>query len=653
MSRTRRAIGYPALIFSALAVVTLLLGLPAGAQTDEDAADENATVIQILNVVEESDGRVVVDVAIPGSIGELAPVETNFGIAYNGELVDFDVAPLTTSLDVVIAIDTSGSMRGSALRDAKLAASSFVESLPENTQIGVIGFGETVETLAPLTTDRDAVFASIDDLVAVGETRLWDGLVAAADMAASGQSSLPYIVVLSDGDDSISDASQSDAVERLDADQVGLYAVAITSGDATGDALNEAVESVNGIFASINESSGLGSLYEGIAERLSSRYQLTFRRAPSSSGTAVISVAVESAIATARTAVQPVEELASASADSEPDPEGPATVLNIPPESRLGSVPILEPGIFGQSLMLPVGAAAFFLAILIVGALAINPSVDVRLEAVAGADKVAGFNERMSGVADKLVARRDAEGELDKALDAAGLNLRPGEFVMMSVVTTIIAVMMGWLLGGLLLGVALAALTIFAFMIYLSRRASKQRAKFADQLTDTLGILSSSIRAGRGLPQAIELVANEAPAPTAGQFRRIVFETQVGRDMTASMVDVAERMKSQEFFWIARAFDINRELGGDLTEILENISETLRDRRRVDRMIQALSAEGRASGVLMVALPVVMFLFMLWRIPDSASLLYTTNLGRVMLGVGVLGIVVGWFWMRKLVDLKY
>ena len=637
-------------------IVALLLGPLASSATSQDSdtsGTDKSTVIQVLNVVENEDGTVVAEVAIPGVIGDLAPVDTNFGIAYNGDLVDFDVAPVTSSLDVVVAIDTSGSMRGNALRDAKLAAASFIDSLPVESSVAVLGFGETVDVLTELTSDRTAALASVDNLVAIGETRLWDGLIAAADLAAAEEDSIPYVVVLSDGDDSISDASQQDAIRRLDESNVGLYAVAIKSGEATGETLSEAVDAAGGIFASIDESGQLTTLYDEIADRLSSRYQLTFRRDPASSGTAVISVAVDSSIATARTNISPVEQLSSAPNEEDPVPEGPATVLNIPADSRLGSVPALDPGVLGQSLMLPIGAAAFFVAILIVGYMVLNPTVDVRLEAAASADRVAGINERLSGVAQKLVERRDTEGELDKALDAAGLNLRPGEFLMMSLVGTLVASMLGWLVGGVILGLALALLAILLIFAYISRLATRQRAKFADQLTDTLGILSGSIRAGRGLPQAIELVASEAPSPTADQFRRIMFETQVGRDMTVSMMDVAERMKNQEFLWIARAFDINRELGGDLTEILENIADTLRDRRRVDRMVKALSAEGRASGIIMLALPILMFLFTLWRTPESANLLLETNLGRLLLGLGLFGMVVGWFWIRKIVDLKY
>ena len=647
MISLRRGVGLTLVFGVVSAMLGLLLVAPAAGQDDAEQQPDDLTKIQVLNVVEEDDGAVVADIAIPGAIGQLAPVEANFGIAFNGQLIDFSVAPLTSRVDVVIAIDTSGSMRGNPLRDAKLAAAAFVEGLPDEAQIGVIGFGETVEVLTPLTTDRSTVLSSIDNLVAVGETRLWDGLVAASEMGAGVEGTVPYVVVLSDGDDSISDASRDDAVQSLSDTEVGLYAVAITSGETTGTALQQAVDQVDGIFTAISESSELDTLYQGIADRLASRYQLSFRRNPSTSGTAVISVAVDSSVATARTSLRSVEAVA------EPEPEGPEAALNIPVEAQLGSVPAVDPGVFGDSTMLPIGLGAFFAAIFILGLLVVNPAVDVRLEAAAGADRVAGLNERLSAVADRLVAKRDAEGELDKALDAAGLNLRPGEFLLIAQVIVIVAAMAGWLLGGLFFAFVLAAVAVLTVVVYLNRRASKQRNRFADQLTDTLGILAGSIRAGRGLPQAIELVSTEAPSPTSEQFRRIVFETQVGRDLTQSMFSVAARMKSDEFLWIARAFDINRELGGDLTEILDNIAETIRDRQRINRMVRALSAEGRASGWLMLALPILMFLFMMWRTPDSVDLLLTNSLGQMMLGAGILGMISGFVWIRKLVDLKY
>jgi len=116
---------------------------------------------------------------------------------------------------------------------------------------------------------------------------------------------------------------------------------------------------------------------------------------------------------------------------------------------------------------------------------------------------------------------------------------------------------------------------------------------------------------------------------------------------------VSERMKSPDFEWVARAVQINRELGGDLTEVLGNVAETIRDRRRIDRMVQALSAEGRASGWVLLALPFLMFGFLWWRTPDNLDLLLGTSLGRTLLAAALAGMVVGYFWIRRLVNIEY
>jgi tight adherence protein B len=437
-------------------------------------------------------------------------------------------------------------------------------------------------------------------------------------------------------------------VARLQEAEAELYAIAIDTPDGNGQTLREAADDVDGIFSATSGTEELEGLYQSIADRLASRYRLTFDPNRDTGGSVVVSVNANDAVATARTRLVGTEV-----ADTAGNADRPARVLNVPADAQLGIVPTPDPGLLGQQMMLPLGIGAVFLALLVVGFLVVNPAMDVRLDAAAGADRLAGVNERMSGIADRLIARRDSEGELDKALDAAGLNLRPGEFTLMALVGVMFMTMAGWLIGGFGLSALFAMIASVGTLFYLNRRAEKRRKQFADQLTDTLGILIGSLRAGRGLPQAIELVSAEAPSPTSDQFRRILFETQVGRDMTESMMSVSERMKSPDFEWVARAVQINRELGGDLTEVLGNVAETIRDRRRIDRMVQALSAEGRASGWVLLALPFLMFGFLWWRTPDNVDLLLGTSLGRTLLAAALAGMVVGYFWIRRLVNIEY
>jgi len=628
-----------------VAIILCLIAFPASAQPADNE-------IQVLDVIEDGEGGIILEIAIPPAIGEVQPVHANFGLTVDGQIVNFRVDPILEAVDVIIVIDTSGSMRGAAIEAAKAAAVSFLEQLPPEARAAVIGFGATASVAAPLSTDRAASISAVQALDARGETALWDALVLSADVLDSSDTDRPYVVVLSDGDDTVSVASQDEAVAALRSAGAGLYAVAIESPDSNQANLSDAVAAVGGQYLTTSDVATLDELYSDIAERLASRYTLRFTPTSSTLSTVVISVAADGSIATVRTTV------GTESAAIVDTPEEVAQVLNVEDTPQLTSFVAPEPGFLGTSTALSLGAACLFAALAIIAIQLVAPATKVRMsksgKAKAGkGDRVVDINTKVTGATDRLVASKDTDGELDGALDAAGLNLRPGEFVLMSITGIVIAGLVGSVIGGWLVGILMTLAAAFVLYLYVSTRISRRRRKFGDQLTDALGIMTGSLRAGRGLPQAVELVAQEAPSPTKEQFRKIVFETRIGRDMTTSMSAVAERMESEDLKWVTRAVDINRELGGDLTEVLDNVADTIRDRRRVARQVQALSAEGRMSGWVLLSLPVVMFLFLAWRSPEQVGLLLYTTPGRILLGIGLAGMLLGYLWIRKLIDVKY
>jgi tight adherence protein B len=644
------------LLATSVAALLLVLGSPAIGQTTDEGSDEETvsnavdelqSEIQVLDV-DQDDGAVTLIVAVPLSIGQLAPTADNFGIVDGGQLMDFEVRPVTNAVDTIIVIDTSDSMRGAPLEAAKRAASTFIDQLPERSRVGVVGFGETVTIHHEPSEDRAAARDAVASLATSGETALWDGLVTAADLVA--ESDEPFVVVLSDGENTVGTATQDDATARLRSVDATLYAVGIESSETDLVALEASVDAVGGQYFDTTDLTELEALYADIAGRLANRYELVYDTSREDNREVRVSVAVgDSALATATATVGAGGRVEDSLGDTGETPR----TINIPDDARLGIVPSPSPGMVGGANGLWIGAGLLFLAFAVIGTLMTLPSTHVRLDAATGADRVAGVGGRVTGVADRLIANRDSEGTLDKALDAAGLNLRAGEYLVICAAAVVGVSLLFAAVGGAIVGVILGAAAGLAAMAYLSIRAGRRRTQFADQLVDTLGIMIGSLRAGRGLPQAIELVSQEAPTPTSEQFQRVIFETRVGRDMTRSLLDVADRMHNRDFEWVARAIDINRELGGNLTETLANVADTIRDRRRVARQVQALSAEGRASGWVMLALPFVMYLFTLWRTPDSALLLFTHPVGRILLGIGMVGMVIGYFWIRRLVNLKY
>ena len=200
-----------------------------------------------------------------------------------------------------------------------------------------------------------------------------------------------------------------------------------------------------------------------------------------------------------------------------------------------------------------------------------------------------------------------------------------------------------------MLGLLLLIAAVVVPRLWLTRAAENRRGAFADQLEGNLQLIAGSLRAGYGLSQSVATVADEAPSPSKEEFGRIVIETRLGRDLPDSLRATALRMKNEDFGWVADAIAIQQEVGGNLAEILDAVSGTIRDRNNIRRQVQALSAEGRMSAVVLIALPIVLAIAISVVNPGYLDVLFDRPVGRVLLGVGVVLMTMGVVWIRRLV----
>lgn len=613
----------------------------AGAQDD---------VIQVLSVDSSAQPTVELVVAIPPGYGEVPGSSDFFAITESGGRRTVSVQSLTDQVDVVLLIDTSGSMNANgALEAAKVAAGEFIEELPEGARVSVVGFGAEPVVASSMSTDDALHLAAIAELSAAGETALWDALMLSAQVLEESGADQPYVVVLSDGGDTVSQATREDAVAALVDQAAPLYAVALATAESDEVGLVQTIDEVGGEFLRASETSELSGLYLEIAGRLSSRYRLSFEAEGSGDTEVVVSVAVDGAVALARADLN-LDERSSGS------PLVPSSLNSAPVAAELGLVVGPPPGPLAQPWLLWAGAAGMFAALALVISQFSSPSLEVRsIGSRVGqtGSRVSEIRDGLTRGADQLVARGDSEQSFDTTLDAAGINLRAGEFLVLTGACVVAASLVGSVtagsVGALVLGLVAALVALALVQIKVGRR----RAAFSDQLGDTITIMIGALRSGRGFPQAMELVSQEAPSPTSDEFRRVVVESRVGRDQVQSLEAVAARMENTDVEWIAQAVAINRELGGDLIEVLENVGETIRARTRVHRQVRALSAEGRISGWFMVAMPFVMFAYMRAVNPEYVDPLTSTTGGLAALGFGLVLIATGSLWIRKLIDLKY
>ena len=238
-------------------------------------------------------------------------------------------------------------------------------------------------------------------------------------------------------------------------------------------------------------------------------------------------------------------------------------------------------------------------------------------------------------------------------LEAAGLKKQPADYLLIGGAASVLATVIGFLLGGLFFAVLMALVAIAALMGLLKLLISRRSAKFNDQIPDALQMMSGGMRAGHSLLRAVDATAQESEAPLSEEMSRIVNETRIGRDLGASLNDVALRTRSEDFSWVAQAIEIHREVGGDLAEVMDHVGETIRDRNQIRRQVRALSAEGRMSALVLLGLPVMMFVLLQIVNPSYGQILTSTVPGYIMLAVAVIMLSLGAFWLNRLIKPKY
>lgn len=277
----------------------------------------------------------------------------------------------------------------------------------------------------------------------------------------------------------------------------------------------------------------------------------------------------------------------------------------------------------------------------------LDPMVGPESSALAGAGAAAG------AAVEKVLVKRGRLAAGAAALEQAGMSTTLPNFVVVVGIWTLVAGGLGVLLAGPIVGLVMVVLVPLGARLLLRFRAGRRRAAFADQLDDSLQLMASSLRAGHSLLRAVDAVSQDAASPTAEEFSRIVNETRVGRDLGDSLDEVAARMGSEDFTWIAQAIAIHREVGGNLAEVLDAVGHTIRERNAIRRQVKALSAEGKLSAIVLGALPFGIFGFISMTNPGYVAKFTQSAAGYGMLAAVVVLMLVGGFWLKKTVAIKF
>lgn len=571
----------------------------------------------------------------------------DFTVTENGdEIADISVHSFEesgTTVEVVLAIDTSGSMQGAPHMAALDAARRFIASVPPNIEVGLVTFADEARVVVRPTTDRARMKRAVDRLTALGETALYDAV--STSVGAFGNANHRNIVLLSDGGDTVSSNSIEGALSAAKKSDVAIYTVGLRSGEFDASALKMLASKTGGKY-SASDVSDLRAMFTGLAGTIENQYVVSYRS--TSEAGKQFTLAISSADGSDERLLIAPE---SAAPKTRHAPETPAD-------------PLLE-GTVGLGIVMALCFMSFALLSYMLMSSSARHKRDAKLALLmtGSADQeidAGNLDERgpagwlpdpLVSAAEGVAGRRGWTSSLDYKLERAGSSLKAGELVATSVVYGLAGGIVGALLGSFLLSMVLLVIGALAPHSFMTMRGNRRFSALESQLPDILMVLASSLRAGHSFLQSIDAVANELPDPGGPEFARVVAEIRLGRPLKDAMDDLAERIGSEDFKWAMLAVNIQRNVGGNLAEILDTLAATIRDRDYVRRQISVLSAEGKLSMFVLGALPIAVTGWMMLVNPEYIGLLVTTGLGLFMTTVACALLILGFIWMRKVVTI--
>ena len=632
----------------------------AFAQTDGEASE--AQIVEVNTSRYDEGGAVTMVVGFRNLPDNLNPDELQI-TADGGDVENLVIEPLGQSsvpVGVILAIDTSGSMEGAPMAAAKAAARSFVEQKRAEDFVAIVAFADEVQVVQGFTNNVDTLLARIDALVAAGATAFNDAVIRSLSMFddPSAEQLQPNLILLADGDDNGSEATEADVMAAIGESDVRIFGVALEAEGFNPDAVQAIAEASGGLFLLAPDPSQLESLYGQIQREINNVLVARFtvpRTTPgpmeftvnygqlTAAATAEVSGFVTTTTfnpATTTTSFVPLQTVAAGGGL----PASPETMKLIGAIGTGLALALFIWILFGRTE--EDGGSAFAKRLQAYG----RQRTPQEQERKGVLDRIP-LLRRFSQAAEEQFAQRGMSSGINAALEQANIPLSPGEAITASFGIAIIAAIFGWIMSGPVGAVIYFAVVVFIVFGLIRWAGGREKRRFENQLPDTLTLLSTSLRAGYSLLQAVEAVAAEAPDPTAREFGRAIAESRLGRSVTEALDGITNRTQSKDFEWAVMAIEIQREVGGNLAEVLQTVADTMLQRNRLRGEIKALTAEGRISAFVLGSLPFFMGFFLWSTNPEYIAPLFSETFGLIAIGVGLVLMAGGIFWLRKIINI--
>ena len=559
---------------------------------------------------------------------------------------------------VIIMLDTSGSMAGSGIAAARQAALSYLANLPSDVQAGLLTFSDQPRLVVTPTANRAPVRDALAHVQATGDTALYDAVhaaVSALDAARLGPSAQRRLVVLSDGVDTSSAAALKSATDQLAADHIPADVVAFRYGNGDTSAARRIAAAAGGRILTAHNAGELTAAFAAVARNFTARATIDLD-VPDALAGHQVTLRVTIGSVSARTSVTFAAVTRAPATPARPNAAQPGgahrTAWSWQLLALLGGVFVVV--LLAVLLLLWHGGREDKARRLVQQVSHYGPRHEARYASASVGDSESAAARTAVGFIGQALRSSGAEQGLADRLDLADMNRKAGEWALLTLCGSAALVVTLMLVGvNPLLSVPIGLVASWLVQhVYLSFRIGRRRAAFGEQLPDVLQLIVGSLRSGFSLAQAIDAVVRDGTQPAAGEFSRALAETRIGVELEDGLNRVADRMECDDLRWVVMATRIQREVGGNLAEVLKNTVDTMRERAQTRRQVRTLSAEGRLSGYIVVALPIVLGAWLTFSKPQYMSPLFTTPIGLMMVAGGVVLIVVGAFWIRVLVKVE-
>jgi tight adherence protein B len=620
--------------------IRTILGVAAGALVLSAATASAGTgqiTIKSVDTSQFPTNRVTIVAAHPGPAPQVTITENNQPVNATPDS--------SAGTAIALAMDTSTSMKGQPLHDAIGAATRFVFRQSPDALLAVYGFGAQAQIAAQFPASRTGAIAALDQL-GVGTqhgTAIYQAVVDASQALASQTAGKRVLVLMTDGTSVRDHNTLAQALAAVKAAHVTVYAVS-TSGRTSGP-LQTLASASGGRLVPVTNATALDQAFTSIADSLSSTYSYSYQSAVQPGQPITLRVSVPGTAPVTTHLIAPGKYVA--------------------PSSGGGGGLTLPDGAAGRAAIAAIAALLVMLGALVI--LSSRPGVGVAKRIAAHTEQkrqvptVTGKEvPKISMLHQLYVATEKVAGSLNYwkrlsfRLEQANLPLRTAEVVYIQMGAAIFCTLLVRIIFGVAGIFALIPMVIGGILplLYVRLKAKRRQAAFEAQLPEMLITMAASLKAGHAFNSALNSVIRDGAEPTSTELARVSSEIQLGMTSEAALESMAGRLDSTNFGFVVMAVNIQRTVGGSLAEILDMVADTVRQRQQFTRKVKALTAQGRMSAYVLLAMPFVMGLAISAFNGKYISILFTSAMGKVLIGGALVSMTIGGFVIRKIVSFK-